>query len=737
MNDIRAQGGSSDKPSEEIRKYVHHCRALERDIDNVLEDYRVSTATKKWTIHYAVDFSEIFAYVLPEETHETAPFPDGWVTGDRLQQYYILARFFGRQKVILPEPYAVELRSFYDRLVTRSIVTVLEDMAGAVEDMKKLVASADSEEILRLAEEQRARNLSTKEVQKTISFFEKNALLLVASARGVRLEPFERLRRLLAERKFVSLESIVGSKIDLDERYVEERFNALQRRRGGASHPAASLVDARAIEQIRVANKKLAQQKIAIRLVTRSQHMASVVAESSHLPGWEDVRPFVRHPRIFSAAYLPAAGLTAEFVKLLESRGESLSLFIRTANDALRQRPGHLDGEHPDEQQQTAILTQIRAMIGRIRDDWSNAEQLASTLSADGEQHFKETDPETIARRLLQFVRERQELSKRVRERIRQIFRDARRGLGVLGVRLQSASSETVSHGSIIYPIEFITPALTDEIAGLADLWSVSVAAAEALFEVASADGTPDYDLFLALAVSLGAIGSWSIARRYADMAIAQAEADKLPAHEAQFFSALCMRKALDESDAPDHVVSQIENAIQRIESAIRIRRQRHPDSSEDPRYLNELAVLKMWALRSGRTVGREEIENILERVLAVAPLREKLQLQALNNLTYLHLMPPMNAEKAQHHLRMLEQRLTEKGYTRAEWPPFILDTIDYANFRLRRDADVATLKDWLEELRSVVKHAHLSPREKEWVRSHLADIRDALRKKEPGPDQG
>src|SRR3954468_10065465 len=86
---------------EELRRYIVHCTAVSRDITHVLEDYEFQKDDNK--IEYAVDFSEIFSYALPDKTTERSPMADGWGEDSKLQ-FFVLSRFFERKNIILPEP---------------------------------------------------------------------------------------------------------------------------------------------------------------------------------------------------------------------------------------------------------------------------------------------------------------------------------------------------------------------------------------------------------------------------------------------------------------------------------------------------------------------------------------------------------------------------------------------------------------------------------------------------------
>jgi hypothetical protein len=704
-----------------LRRYIEHCRKLIRDLDHVIEDYKFATSTDK--VQYAADFSEIYNYVLPGKSHESAPFSDGWVTADEKRQYSILSQFFKRKRIILPEPYALELWGFYDQLVAGVFADEAERFAAAMTQLKAVLDDPDSKHIQNLAAVADKRDLTENEIRDAIEYFEKNASVLVAFTSGALLDPVRRVQELVRENTFVDLESVIPMPLQLDEARINQRFKEIHKRRSPETAESSSYNDAKAIEQLRAANQLLAPDKYLL-LVSRSSTMATVIDEERQQDEepWRGVRPFVRHPRIFSGAYRPADGMSQdEFIHSLVVRREELELFVRTASDALEQRPVTGTVNPPG----VSKYETLYQMILKIQDKWSSGETLASAIetapssSGGGKQ-------EQLARELLKFLRDDKALIDRVRMRIQEIFEETARGLGVLGARLQSA--DLTSPGSVLYPLRFHDSMLTQRVMALAERWTITVSEAALLFDEAAKHTTRNYDFLLAIAVSLGAIGRWSIAELYVEHALRIAESEPdLPAHEAHFFRALCLRKSLASEEPPEVNLDRLVRGIQEIALA--------RAAAADPRYLNELAVLHGLLLDESipdsftfpedvRVIDRDAVAKMLLDALKLDPL-PKLGVQIRNNLAYISLHGSDDA-KATMYLEQLEDFLT-KTYPRTKWPSFVLDTVLYGHFRLYKGDDISIVKGWLDELRPVTQRRDMTPAELRPVVAHINAMQEAI----------
>ncbi|HEX2061834.1 MAG TPA: hypothetical protein VHK90_13930, partial [Thermoanaerobaculia bacterium] len=258
------------RETSEIKAYLRHCRALLHDIDLALRDRE--DREQGWRFHYAVDFSEIHAFVLPEESHEAAS------QDDVLQEFFILSRLFGERGILLPEPYAVELSGFFENLATKELSNAATRYIEVLKDVQNVLALPKTERILHRARDVDASALTTAEVEEIFGFFAEFAPNLVAFARGFDLTPFDRLRNLLRNRQFAALEEVVPELFErVDEARQRAWFIALTERRKNA-HAASTYVDALALEHVQAANEVLRERKERVLLVSRSSHMAAVLS---------------------------------------------------------------------------------------------------------------------------------------------------------------------------------------------------------------------------------------------------------------------------------------------------------------------------------------------------------------------------------------------------------------------------------------------------------------------------
>lgn len=698
-----------EKPESEA--YVRHCRALLSDIEFALAD--LTDREHGWRFRYAVDFSEIYAFVLPADSHEGAPFSDGWSTGDAVfRQFFILSRFFGEHGILLPEPYAVELSGFIDKLTTNVFSSAAARYIEGLKDVQTVLALPETERILNRARGVDASSLSDAEVEEIFAFFTEFTPNLVAFARGFDLTPFERLRNLLRQRQFVELESVVPELFDhVDENRKRARFEALMSRRKNV-HAAANFVDAAALEHVEAANDVLKARKERVLLVSRSSHMFSVIAASAGTP--RDV--FIRHPRSLPLVLDPA---TAPSRQELQARRASLEAFIEAAAVASARMPSDSIAERDRHAQ--------RDFISRIQDEWASVEGYTIALTSLGE---TETDPQskrTLAIELLSAMRQREQLRQRVRNEIRAIFREVRREHDTAAFRLQT-STPPPSKGSVPYRIDFEDLGLRIRTERVCERWFASLADAESIFE-AAIQIEDEYESLLGIAISLGAIGQWRIARHYVDHALlGRPEGMR---REGLFLRAVTYHRMTMEAESLAAGVSRMTRALQSVEAAI------EEHGGIDPRYFNERAVLKLRLLDFARSNGEESIDRqtfTIEQAEAeltaalATEMSPTLRIRILNNLCYSYVATG-DRERTAAALEQLEAALTARHADRTEWPAFLTDTIAYGAFRLHGDrATPEMLKAWAQELSVIASRADVSYQESRLIQTHAAEIENMRR---------
>ncbi len=694
----------------DIQAYVEHCRALLSDIEFALEDF--ADREQGWSFRYAVDFSEIYAFVLPRD-HQGAPFSDGWSIGDAvLRQFFILSRFFGEQGILLPEPYAVELSGFIDQLATNEFSSAAAGYIEVLKDVQNVLALPKTERILNRARGADASSLSEADVDEIFGFFTEFAPNLVAFARGFDLTPFERLRSLFRQRQFVALESVVPELLKhVDENRKRERFEELMSRRKNA-HAAANFVDAVALAHVEAANEILRERKERVLLVSRSSHMFSVIAASAEGP--RDV--FIRHPRSLPLV-LDAA--TAPSRQELQARRASLQAFVeaaeeasaRIASDSIAERDRHA----------------LRDLISRIEDEWASVGDYATALTSRGETETGAQSKRTLAIELLSAMREREQLRQRARDEIRAIFREVRRGHDTAAFRLQ-ASTPSPSRGSVPYPIDFTDSGLRIATERVSERSFASLGDAETIFDLAI-QVEDEYESLIGIALSLGAIGQWRVARHYIDHALVGRPQGMRG--EGLFLRAITYNRVTMEAESFAAGVSRMTRALESVEAAIA------EHGGIDPRYFNERAVLKLRLIELARSKGEELIDRqtltidqaTAELTAALATeMSPKLRIQILNNLCHAYLAAD-DRERLAATLEQLESALAASYAGQTEWPAFVTDTVIHAAFRLHGDrATPEMLKAWSKELSEIASRADVSYQESRLIRTHATQIENMRR---------
>lgn len=586
----------------EVHKQIMRCRDLLRDIEHVLEDHR--RMQNGWRLHYAVDFSEIFGYVLPGRSHEAGMLDDGW--SDPMQQFITLSRLFRQGNIVLLDPYASELDAFVRRLLSRSIVESIEHIVDARASIDAALHSAEAAAITGLANELSRRELTADEIDVVINFFEKHATPLVALERGRLHHALKRLQNLVRAGSFRPLREITPEPhAVVNWNAVQARFESFRQKRG-THHERSQFNDALAVEYARDTNRRLLSRKEMLVLITRSPRMQEIVATEAARDGTAD---FVRHPRIFSALYPPYEAITADFVQQLQVRREALLLFIAAAEEALP----HASQLPP------ATRDGLGMTFAAIQNDWTAGERLASTL-----EHDSPSEREHLASRLLQFVREREDLVATIEARIEQLSQDLERSLELLTFQFHDHSlqeREEVTGGTILYPVALTSAGLTARINALAEQPAASTGDIIDLLRHLQSEAETEVDSLLTLAVITGAFARWSIALRTTTLAVQKARTPSEIA-EAHFFHAVCLR-------ATGSADSTWRDALANLD--ITAKEQTTPDA----RQLHERAIL-LFLLDPD--ASRNRAIELLETALLTA---RSPRLQAQIRCTLAELQPP------------------------------------------------------------------------------------------------
>jgi hypothetical protein len=715
---------------QELGTYAAHCKRLVRDINFVLTDQKLKDAD--WTIMYAVDFSEIRHYVFPEPSFDRPPFfQDGWTGRDKddvaIAQFNVLQHFFTTQRpIVLAEPHAVELWSFYyDTLPHLVLPRIANGLLQAIDSVSKTLSSEDSRHVIEIAENAEAggRSLTDEEINFILNYFEQEAGHLVVFARGGELEPIDRMNNLLDNGPFVDLTDLVEFDTNaVDDALVERRYEKLKRYRGIKRKPAVSFSDALAVEHIRLANQTLEKEKKRILLLGRSKHLARTLEEEADL--WQPMGPIVRHPRVFSRLYQP---LPDPKMPTLDRRKASLDLLIASASTrAKREKSGPTDSTalHASEHD-----LDPRELIEQIQKEWSVTNSLATALEKNND-IVPRTDRAVTAAKLLEFLRNDRKLFDTAKERVAKLLTETTRKHEILAFQLQTDPTET-DRGDVKYRFEFKDPNIAAVIDRLVGKSFVSSAEATELF-AAGLDSTSNYERLLAMAVSLGALGRWQLTEQAAGRAVLEAEAEGVSAHEGHFVKAVAIRKQKNSPQRLGLALADLHAATtERIDAGLK---------SPDPRYLKEEATMKgIWSHQTLETEGDtyedlyppEVISRLLKQALDLTT-DQKLKVEILNNFCYFYATPPtLDETQARYYLAELEKTLAAWTPDRRAWPSPIRDTVTFTHFQLApfETTDVSKYEEWAKDL-DTIPDKDFNADNLRWVKSHRRAVHDAIAKK-------
>lgn len=722
----------------DLQRYVRHCSAVVRDIRHVVADWQMRQ--HGWNIRYAVDFSEIYSFVLPNETTERAPMADGWGEDPELQ-FFVLSRFFAQREIVLLEPYAVELHGFMEALLGNSYGTAARLLLTAMDELKQILTSKEVGRIEALAGK---KNLTDDETKQIIAFFESQSPSIVAFVRGADLPAIDLLRKLLRARPFVDLESLAPNlTIVVDPGSVENIKQFISTNRFASK--SADYIDALALEQIRVANDALATQRPPTRLllVTRSPVMMRTCER--YVSSTDEV--FVRHPRIFSTAYTPEPGHDEQSVAELSRRQQSLEVFIQSAQESLARFSGSAVDSSDDAKEAASRQTiAVDRQLEKLRKDWASVEGLAAAFVKAGEIKPEANRPrgslQVVAQRLLEFLRDdKKAVAHHAQRRIQWVIDDVRRQRDRLGVSLQSAVRAETEYLNILYPIRFQTRALDDHVSQLACQWSATLDAATKLVGAAAEFTNNEYEQLLAMSLSLGILGQWDIAERYVAYALDVGGVSNAMLSEGQFWRAMCLRRNSRRNETAAESVARIKRALDVIRMADEVRLT-YEDRKADPRYLKERAALLIeWrqiaaspedpSLFESRPLPTE-ISDCLDLALTLTT-DSKLLAQISNALCY-HYVYESDAANAERHRKELEQYLS--AYPSV--PSFIRDTRAWADFFLSgKGATIEQVNAWLQEFDLIYNASDLTPFDKNAVQEHrvaVARFRTELTKSQQTP---
>ncbi len=690
---------------DDVRTYVRDCRTVRRAIVHLLDD--LDFVSKGGRLHYAADFSEMYAFALPEESAEEFTLFGDDERRAGVNQQLALGRLFhtGDDRVILLAPYAVELRTFIVNTSRRAF----DDHAEKVAKTMRWITSPEAAEFQAILKIDGSSSQLTHDDEEVITrFLERHGDWFLSVFDDVPESPLARIHGLTNDGRMRDVTALGVPPALYDSEILGRWHERMARERERTFLPAASTrLDAAAMGIVAAANAQIASRRERLLLVTRSNLMHQVADEENDAALWGETGCPIRHPRLF-ALRLTIEGLPVEQqIEVLRQRLATVDEFLELIAGSDLMKADH--GLAPSFRE---------AFLRRIREDWMMSDNLAASLSGANAMPrvapASHDAPRENAMRILALLRDKEDLRDLVFRRMHELASivDQEHNIlaGLLNVVDTSESPDRISSliagsqyrqrsvlrarfGGMPYALQFYSrsaEALANILHGEdANPRSWSELTNYFLQTCSTDDWTDRSEGLLAMGYIFGALDNWPLAEKFAASAIAMYENAESqqgaasPSHEAKYFLAVCQHRNQDRS--PPRLLKGIEL----IDAAtVTKRAARHVagdvEWQGDPRYLTERALLAMiLLLTSDSDILRagHSLESVLadcQLAMTLGAQDAGLQERILNNRLYflIQTAPLEYADLIRRDYDDLRSILERREPDWTQWPPYILHTI-------------------------------------------------------------
>ena len=715
-----------------IKRYVADADSLRRDLGLLIRDIE-DQQENNWTIRYAVDFAELYAYVMPEMRERFRIFYDDDDQLDGIVQDNALKRIlFSENQAILVAPYFLEFDAFIDQVPSLALSGAAISAPALVAEAKRLSERPDFEAakaaVSRLARDQKDIDLET-----VSEFITAHPGFLAQLKSFDPASPQERLSRLLTSDRFAELDALVGEAVMPQADVFEHWFVTMQKRRQEKTL-ASNRLDALAVALLTAANERLAARRIKLRLVTRSRTMNDVMLAQMSESGWRG-DSLIRHPRCFAVF----RNFELESMQLLKQLLGSVDAFLEACRQ--RQTASQVRGAVRLEDTDSLVLRKLR----RLKEEWRTALELVSITLPPEPSRFKIQRVRDLLN-VITSVSRVGALRVLLEHQIADLSEHVTKGHQFLGVLALGQVQQTrrifeediaphfESNRMVLsatrempYKVQFYSEELRHwpAIGQKRHEWAEMLT----FFERALASEAGDYEVLLTFAYFFCITANWSVAERYCNLSLGEKGADH--PHEGLFLLAYVLRRQKADPE-------RYQRALELLEAAIEQKKKRRNDPDlEDPRYFKEKAVVvQLWWRAHRDAVGDEfppppiseaDALTLYERVLAHPEADDDLKAQVYNNLAMQLLMRggQVPRKEVSDYLDRLEQLKPQDE--RRRWSALIDDTLIWGRWKTCAEPTRDYVETSMKELMRIQRSKGITSDERKRIREHLEEMNRSL----------
>jgi hypothetical protein len=642
---METTGGLLHRYGQACTTLLREYQVLQADLNAVLRD--------KIEHHFAIDFSEIFAFAKPEETyHELALLPSTQ-TRNRVfvspefeiagrQRYQVLLHrlFFDSEveRLFLLAPYALETDGFIHREKRDTVATANDLLPRALKQVARLEESAHWPDIQKAAKTiGNGEPLGEGQQQAVLEFLEQNAsaLLTITSEAGV--TPLGRLKDLFASERIQPLTQLVDvpqsfdlqGALDAFPQIVKwkERLHSETSPKRRKSDPSAARLDALAVAITHHANRSLAAERKKLLLVSRSRALYYALQEPALKRGnGPGSTSYLRNPRQAVALY----GL----IQIAKRDGhEAAQRELDRMVEPLSRSVAFIDLALVKDRMPQDVEENLRDLLASVEEQWIRSSQFEGLL--DRAQAIP--TQANVGAGLLQLIANSSDLRHAVLARVQELRLQIERAHQALGSFLHRVGGRPVddlrlpiwtapvkdrmaiggSSAHMPYSVNISSVELIDPIRRMESSCTL-----ESLLELARdilsrpSSARCHAEALLLIALSFGLRGEWKYAHTYSVLALEDSRRYGLDTLvECLYFTAVCRRKPpfgeLEDCLEAMHLLSAALNSS--------------ASTYRDPRILKELASIAAGFSRLDtehrvRLPRLTEPTALLEESLAAGP---------------------------------------------------------------------------------------------------------------------
>lgn len=727
-----------------IKEYTNLCKTLRHELSQVIYD-RQESGLKTY---YAVDFSEIYAYVFREKTaHEFVIFKDLPIgISMALQQKSLHTLFHREPKCVVFPSYIQEWDELLTHLSREEIRSIHQNEYQIVEELKYLTEIDEFKNLVNKI--QKMEKFKPEDVDSLLNFLVKNSASLVRVF-FQKSKPIERLKLLASDSLFQDFETFINS-IDADFQVIENKESILRKYerfltlRNNNSNKSCYL-DSVALDTLDQVNNLLRNYGSRLILVTRSDSMQKTF-ELEH-PELISSHSMIRHPRTFIDFYQHST------VDKLQQHLKTVSSFIESSRKAIS-RHKLFDIEYDQ------ILRNDYEQLTQIRQSWIKASAVSETTKSEDNTNsdfvdlvIQRPDQDSVSR-LLEFIRNNESICHKLDLKVESLEDEWKKAHQNMGVSLQAKTIDNIDDYDIkvfstkrkhhllgtttssIYSLHFYTKEAQEFIEKYSSNITVNWRQIINSYNIDSTiSSEADYERLLAMSFVLGNFGEWELAKRYCDLAINTfKKSNNVTPSEAFYFLAICSRKVESSLEAYANGIENINEAIKLKKTLIK---------TDDPRYILERGtqILSLNILLSSHpnidATNKYPYppEGLIDLELAdsLAKSGTKLKAQILNNRLYFSTELGTLHKKREETLGFISElyKLSDELFTeKSNYPPLFLDTLVWSYWVLNQNSSDRNWmydKEWVSSLNclrmSMYKHGDLSEHELKLIENHIENI--------------